>query len=404
MRTLPVDSRLALAFVIALAGPLPVSLAAAQDATPVAVGAERESAAILVTAASVPMRVSGSDGQDHIEYDLLVANAFTAPVTLDAVEVLGDDGVPLLALDGETLAAASQAVFSGTRVAPIPADGTVAIVIDVAVPPDQPVGRLTHRISYEVPADAPLRTALETFVVRGPALEVSPRQQIVIASPLRGDGWLAANGCCLPTVHRSIRISEGTAMTKAETFAIDWIRIGEGKLFTGDGSRNEDWYAYGADVLAATAGTVVSARDGMPDEIPFQTPQHVKGPGDYAGNHVMIETEPGVYAFYAHLKPGSVAVAVGDTVAVGDVIGQLGNTGSTGGPHLHFGLLDYPDPLVGNSLPMAFDVYTLQGSIDGARIEAMDGGPAGGDMPISGSPEPQTTTLQLVYTVADYGE
>ncbi|HET7091858.1 MAG TPA: M23 family metallopeptidase, partial [Thermomicrobiales bacterium] len=133
------------------------------------------------------------------------------------------------------------------------------------------------------------------------------------------------------------------------------------EVFSGDDSRNEDWSAYDADVLAVADGTVVSARDDMPDETLFQAPQHLAGPGDDAGNHVTIEIAPGVYAFFAHLAPGSVAVEAGD------VIGQLDNAGSTGGPHLHFGLLEYPDPLVGDSLPMAFAADTREGSIDGAR-------------------------------------
>ncbi|HET7093960.1 MAG TPA: M23 family metallopeptidase [Thermomicrobiales bacterium] len=116
-------------------------------------------------------------------------------------------------------------------------------------------------------------------------------------------------------------------------------------MVAGDGSRNEDWHAYGADVLAVADGTVIAARDDMPDETPFQAPQHLTGPGDDAGNHVTIEIAPGVDAFFAHLAPGSAAVAAGDTVEAGDVIGHLGNAGSTGGPHLHFGLLDYPDPV-----------------------------------------------------------
>ena len=41
-----------------------------------------------------PLRVPGSDGMTHLEYDLLLANVFTAPVTLTAVEVLDPDAPP----------------------------------------------------------------------------------------------------------------------------------------------------------------------------------------------------------------------------------------------------------------------------------------------------------------------
>ena len=60
----------------------------AQDATPVASPAAGETTtAIVVSATNDPLRVSGSDGLDHLEYDLLVTNGFTAPVTLTSIAV-----------------------------------------------------------------------------------------------------------------------------------------------------------------------------------------------------------------------------------------------------------------------------------------------------------------------------
>ncbi len=43
-------------------------------------------------------------------------------------------------------------------------------------------------------------------------------------------------------------------------------------------------------------------------------------------------------ALYAHMLQGSLAVAVGDTVGAGSLIGQVGNTGQSTGAHLHFGI------------------------------------------------------------------
>ena len=48
-----------------------------------------------------PLRVSGSDGVDHLEYDLVVTNAFVAPVTLTSIAVTAPDGETLLRLDGD---------------------------------------------------------------------------------------------------------------------------------------------------------------------------------------------------------------------------------------------------------------------------------------------------------------
>jgi hypothetical protein len=340
-----------------------------------------------------------------LEYDLLVTNGFVAPVTLTAIEVVAADGETLLRLDGKALATATQPLLGMGPTAEIPASGTVAVVMDVAVPPERAVAALSHRVSYDVAADAPSRSLLGSFVVDGPQLAVDARPATVIAPPLRGDGWLAGNGCCAATsLHRTIRIPvAGERIGKQETFAIDWVRLRDGQLFSGDGSQIEQWFGFGAEVHAVADGTVVAVWDGHPEETPLQPVAHVSKPADYGGNAISIEIAPGVYAFYAHLQPGSITVQEGDRVTAGQVVGQLGNTGNSSGPHLHFGLIDDPDPLVGESLPMAFDQWTLAGRIDPAVYEGGGDATAPPALIPTGAPAPQSETLQLYLDVADFG-
>jgi murein DD-endopeptidase MepM/ murein hydrolase activator NlpD len=85
---------------------------------------------------------------------------------------------------------------------------------------------------------------------------------------------------------------------------------------------------------------------------------------DYGGNNLMLEIAPNVFAWYAHLRHGSLTVKVGDAVKAGTPIAKLGNTGPSTGPHLHLGLLDKPDPIAGRSLPFVFDSFTLVGAVD----------------------------------------
>lgn len=89
------------------------------------------------------------------------------------------------------------------------------------------------------------------------------------------------------------------------------------------------------------------------------------GDGDvsrFAGNHVVIESaeHPGVYAFLAHARRGSVRVRPGEAVDAGDTVAQLGHSGESMLPHLHFHLMDGPSPLRARPLPFTFRCYELR--------------------------------------------
>ncbi len=114
---------------------------------------------------------------------------------------------------------------------------------------------------------------------------------------------------------------------------------------------------YGARVLAPCAGQVVLALDGLPDmQVPDIDRDHL------AGNHVMLRcaathTQTSADVLLGHLRPGSVQVRAGATVAVGDWLGLVGNSGNTGEPHLHVHA-QRPGPanapLGGDPLPILF--------------------------------------------------
>jgi hypothetical protein len=392
----------AMLIVVAL-GSLIVSGRAAGPGTSQQPPTTAQTTALLVASTNAPLRVLGSDGLEHLEYDLVFTNVFTAPVTLTAIEIISPEGGVLLLLAGDALAASTQPVFSGEPSAEVPVAGTVATVIDVALAADRVPARITHRITYDVPADAPALTLIGSRTLHGPALTVDPRPALVLASPVRGDGWVTAQGCCgADSIHRFLRLAVDGSLTKPETFAIDWVQLQGGRLFTGDGSRNEQWFAFGADVLAATEGTVVHVRDGMPEEIPNEPPVAVLQPADYAGNQVVIQLTPAVWAVYAHLQPGSLRVAVGDRVTPGQPLGRLGNSGNTTAPHLHFQLSDGPDVLTANSLPFVFDRYTLAGTVDPLTAQAALGAGSAPGVTLVGTPQAQAGTYPLYASVATF--
>jgi hypothetical protein len=369
----------------------------AGQATPEAPpGVTARTTALLVSAIRDPLHVTGSDGLVHLEYDLVVTNVFSAPVSLEDIEVLTPEGASLLRLSGDALTAVTQPLVGSTKPASsIPAYETVGVIVDVGVPPDQVPERLTHHITYALAPDAPAANIIGSLESNGPGLTIDPFQPVVIASPLRGDGWLNANGCCDASPHRVARLAvDGNHLVKPETFAIDWLRVQDGRLFASDGTEPADWYGFGAELLAVADGTVVFVRDGMPEETPYKPVTAVHQPLDYSGNQVVLEIAPGVYAIYAHVQPGSIQVQAGQPVTTGQVLGLLGNTGNSIAPHLHFQLSDGPDLLTANSLPFVIDQWTLTGT---AELDM-----SSPEVPIAGTPTQQRETLPLDLAVSDF--
>lgn len=93
---------------------------------------------------------------------------------------------------------------------------------------------------------------------------------------------------------------------------------------------------YGSPIEAIADGTVRVAED---------------GDGSLGVNVIIDHRIDGalVSSLYAHMIHGSLQVAEGDSVTTGQIIGLVGSTGQSTGPHLHFGILlngtDYVDSL-----------------------------------------------------------
>ncbi len=96
----------------------------------------------------------------------------------------------------------------------------------------------------------------------------------------------------------------------------------------------------GVNVLAADAGRVSRTRDGVSD-VSFRDAGREFIKGRECGNGVVIDHPDGWQTQYCHLKEGTVSVRVGDPVSAGQPVGQVGMSGLTEFPHLHFTVRRY---------------------------------------------------------------
>jgi murein DD-endopeptidase MepM/ murein hydrolase activator NlpD len=111
-----------------------------------------------------------------------------------------------------------------------------------------------------------------------------------------------------------------------------------------DSLRYTSFYGDRRTYAYSDGGSAGSIHNGVDLAAPTGTPIHAPGRGRVrmatnrivTGGTIVIEHLPGVYSLYYHLD--SVDVTVGETVETGAVIGTVGSTGLSTGPHLHWEL------------------------------------------------------------------
>jgi murein DD-endopeptidase MepM/ murein hydrolase activator NlpD len=149
----------------------------------------------------------------------------------------------------------------------------------------------------------------------------------------------------------------------AERYAIDFVQLNDKDMLnSGPIDQLTSFGFFGDEIYSVADGTVVKIADGLPEQVPGKLPEGATIQMA-AGNHVVVDIGERRFAFYAHLQPGSLKVKIGDKVTTGQVLGLLGNSGNTDGPHLHFHVMDSPSPLVSNGPPFVFTSFTGQGIV-----------------------------------------
>jgi hypothetical protein len=308
---------------------------------------------------SLPRWFTGADNRVHLVYELLLTNAFPVPVTVTSVEVLdAAQGRAVATLGGDTLTAAMSLLTSGAMPTTTLPPSTVGVVwFDLPFATREQIpAEVVHRLTVTVPPGLPVPTSITAV---GAAAAVDLRPPTVLGPPLRGPRWVAIGSCCDGPHRRSIQPLDGR-LYLSQRFAIDFNLLdAQGRITAGDPNRNDSTAGYGRPVIAVSDATVAAAVDGIPDQTPGDPYQVTLENAD--GNHVILDLGEGRFAFYAHLRPGTVAVRSGERVRRGQLLGELGNSGSSDGAHLHFHVMDRPSALAADGLPYVFDAFELTG-------------------------------------------
>jgi Peptidase family M23 len=280
-----------------------------------------------------------SGSQSYLVYEIYLTNFRQAPLSLSRIEVLDADaatGAPIAVFKAEQLETMMQPLggkpLSDPKERLAIGGGQCAIAFMwVTFDRNSPIpARLLHRV---ITSDG------ET---EGAAMGTHHTALRVLGPPLEGRDWLAASGPSNDDDNhhrRGVTILDGQAVD-SRRYAIDWKQLRDGASFSGDARDVHSYFAYGKDVLAVADSRVVTARDGVPENIPGHGeafhPAVPLNSETVTGNTIILDLGGGQFANYHHLQPGSLRVKAGDRVRRGQVLARVGDSGDAREPHLHF--------------------------------------------------------------------
>ena len=160
--------------------------------------------------------------------------------------------------------------------------------------------------------------------------------------PPSGDGFTLAFpvDCTLGDDCRVMNYADHDARKGEVTDAACGARAYDGHKGTDIAVRDWSVAQSGVAILAPAAGKVLGVRDGESDQFPDAAKiAQIKARGRECGNGVRLQHANGYTTQFCHMKKGSVAVALGDSVEAGAKLGEIGMSGITEHPHMHMTLM-----------------------------------------------------------------
>lgn len=203
----------------------------------------------------------------------------------------------------------------------------------------------------------------------------TPGEPTVVRPPLRGE-WCAINtpGHRIPS-HGTDQLGQRFAF---DLLQIDWSNK-RGDRFTSMpvwlavilGVPLDKTFCWSQPIHAPFDGEVVECGDGFQERDPvhilrdffhlllntftFKADSNIKV-APLLGNYIILKGDS-CFALFAHARTGSIRVSPGEWVTSGQQLAQVGHSGNTTAPHLHFQLMDRQDLIKAQGVPCCFDYY-----------------------------------------------
>ena len=328
-----------------------------------------------------PSAVRGDDGRMYLSYNILVTNWSEHALTFSSIEVLGEgDTIPIVRYDTVGLArpfrqriALSSAPASADERLQLPAGRTSIVAIGAVFDSGRAIPRaVVHRIRFQNHPSITIITDRGTLdsaldIVSEPLL-LDQRPPVILGPPVRGGPWLCANGLAATNAHAAAYMTGDARLRVPQRYGCDFQLVDSaGNILPNpfpDTISNRMFYGHAQEVIAVADATVAAVIDDIPENVPQANGELRMAVAltnrTYPGNWVTLDLGEGRFAFYAHLRPGTIRVRPGQRIRKGDVIGELGNSGNSVGPHLHFQVGNLPS-LNSVAMPYVFESWTFAG-------------------------------------------
>lgn len=229
--------------------------------------------------------------------------------------------------------------------------GTIAKVGEGKLKGDEAVfpGQFERgRLDIKIALDDQGKIAGLWFLPPTPEIPVPSKHQAKLRLPFRG-AWEAFWGGDTAEQNQHHDATN-------QRYAFDFIAVdGNGSDHRGNGNTNEDFYAFGKEIVSPAGGEVTDVINGVRDNVPGSM-----NPYSALGNAVIIRHGEHEFSVLAHLKLNSITVKVGQKVAAGDGISLCGNSGNSSQPHLHYHLQNTPIIQDGTGIKCFFEGVSVQ--------------------------------------------